>query len=86
MSTVLLIAGAMMVVSFLIGLGSLVRAPDRAGRAVVGDLLLFAGIGLLVVFGIMEESAAVLDAALLASLLGVLATIAFARIVTRGKR
>lgn len=70
----------------LVGLARIVTAPDAASRAVVGDLVFFSAIGLLVLLGILRPSQAVVDAAMLASLLGILATIALARIITRGRR
>ncbi len=70
----------------LVGLVAIATATDGASRAVVGDLVFFCAVGILVLLGMLKESAAVVDAALLASLLGILATIALSRIVTRGQR
>lgn len=70
----------------LVGLIAIATATDGASRAVVGDLVFFCAVGILVMLGMLKESAAVVDAALLASLLGILATIALSRIVTRGQR
>ncbi|GAA3604983.1 hypothetical protein GCM10022199_06050 [Marihabitans asiaticum] len=61
-------------------------ASDAASAAVVGDLIFFSGVAMLVLVSIERESAAVVDAVMLASLLGVLATVALARIITRGRR
>ncbi|WP_116112036.1 monovalent cation/H+ antiporter complex subunit F [Austwickia chelonae] len=80
------VAAAVLSLAVLIGLYRVATATDGASRAVVGDLVFFSGIGLLVLLGILSDSAAVVDAALLASLLGILATIALARIITRGHR
>lgn len=68
------------------GLVRIATAPDGATRAVVGDLVYFSSIGVLVLLGMHKKSEAVVDAAMLASLLGILATIALARIITRGRR
>lgn len=73
-------------VSVLLGLVRIATATDEASRAVVGDLVFFCAVALLVLLGMLTDSAAVVDAALLASLLGVLATVALARIITRGQR
>lgn len=70
----------------VIGLIRVATATDAASRAVVGDLVYFATIGQLMLLGIMTGSQAVVDAALLAALLGILATIALSRIITRGRR
>jgi len=60
-------------------------AQQRA-RAVVGDLVFFSCIGILAMFGMLHRSSVSVDAALLAAILGILATIALARIMTRGRR
>ena len=46
----------------------------------------FSALGLLLLVGLVVESSAVLLAALLGSIVGLLATIALARILTRGER
>lgn len=73
-------------VSILLGLMRIATATDGASRAVVGDLVFFSTIGILLLLGMLKESAAIVDAAMLAALLGILATIALARILTRGHR
>ena len=73
-------------VTVLAGLVRIATARDDASRAIVGDLVFFSGVALLVLMGSLKESAAVVDAAMLAAMLGVLATVALARIVTRGRR
>ncbi len=70
----------------LVGLVLTLRGTDSASRAVAGDLVFFAVVGLLVTMAIVVSSAVILDAAMLAALLGILATIALARIITRGRR
>lgn len=70
----------------LVGLVRIATATDGASRAVVGDLVFFCAVALLVLFGVVKESAAVVDAAMLAALLGILATVALSRIVVRGHR
>lgn len=80
------IAVALLAVAVLLGLLRIATATDAASRAIVGDLVYFSAIGLLVLLGMIKESQAVVDAALLAALLGILATIALARIITRGRR
>ncbi len=70
----------------VLGLIRIATATDGASRAVVGDLVFFCAVALLIMLGMVKESAAVVDAALLASLLGILATVALARILTRGQR
>lgn len=86
MTVVLWIAMAMLAAAILLGLARVVTASDGATQAVVGDLVFFAGVGMILLIGMKRGTPAVLDAAMLAALLGVLATVALARILTRGHR
>lgn len=86
MSVVLWLTAVLLAATILVGLFRVAIAPDPASRAVVGDLVFFSGIGLIVILGLFKESAAAVDAALIASVLGILATVALARILTRGRR
>ncbi len=70
----------------LLGFVRVATATDGASRAVVGDLIYFSSMGILVLLGILVSSAVVVDAALIASVLGIVATVALARILTRGER
>lgn len=86
MTLAVAIAMAILGVSVAVGLVSVATSHDDPSRAVVGDLVFFSCVGLLVLLGTLHASSATVDAALLASLLGVLATVALSRILTRGKR
>lgn len=86
MTAAVWVAMAVLGAAVLLGLFLISRASDLATRAIVGDLVFFAAIGVLLLLGTLSDSAAVVDAAFLASLLGILATIALARIITRGRR
>lgn len=77
---------AMLAVSFVLGLLQIRTARDEATRAAVGDLVFFIALAMILLLSIYKESWVTLDAALLASILGILATIALARILTRGRR
>jgi multicomponent Na+:H+ antiporter subunit F len=80
------VAAGLISLAVVIGLVRIATATDGASRAVVGDLVFFCAVALLILLGMLKESAAVVDAAMLASLLGILATVALARILTRGQR
>ncbi|MBV7411205.1 monovalent cation/H+ antiporter complex subunit F [Dermabacteraceae bacterium P13115] len=80
------IAIVLLAFTILLGLLRIASSKDGASRAVVGDLVFFCAIGIMVILGILTPSTVVIDATLIASLLGVLATIALARILTRGRR
>lgn len=80
------VATALLAVAVALGIVRIFTATDAATRAVVGDLVYFGCIGILVIQGVMLNSAVTLDAAMLASILGVVATVALGRILTRGQR
>lgn len=80
------IAGGVLSVTVLLGMIRLITARDSASRAVVGDLVFFSCVGLLALFGMTHASNVSVDLALIAAVLGILATIALARIITRGQR
>lgn len=84
----LLLDGVMLILALaiLLGLYRIFSSRAAAERAVVGDLVYFAAIGILMIVGIQTGSAVVQDAAMLAAFLGILATVALARILTRGER
>lgn len=86
MSVAFWIAMTMLATAVGLGLVRIITAKDAATRAVVGDLVFFGCIGILVIIGVMLDSAVTTDAAMLASILGVVATVALGRILTRGHR
>lgn len=86
MTIVLWLTIAILAAAILVGLFRVATAPDAASRAVVGDLVFFSAIGVIAVIGLLKGSAASVDATLIASVLGILATVALARILTRGRR
>ncbi len=86
MTVAIWVAAVILGAAVLVGLAQVALARDDASRAVVGDLVYFSAIGVMVLYGILAGSAVVLDAAMLASLLGIVATVALARILTRGHR
>ncbi|GEM_PF-568058 len=77
---------AVLALAFGLGVLRILRAQSNAERAVVGDLVYFAAIGMLASAGLVFHSAVVQDVALLAAFLGILATVALSRILTRGER
>lgn len=72
--------------SVLAGLWRVYSATDAATRTVVGDLVFFACVGILVVQGMLQRSVVSVDLSLIAAILGIVATLALARILTRGRR
>lgn len=69
--------------------GSLVRAaigPTLADRAVAVDVCLFTVVAALAVVSARAATTAFIDAVLVATLLGFIATISLARLIQRGRR
>lgn len=62
------------------------RGPNDANRAIASDLLFFAVIGLIALFGVLAMAPTVFDLVLIATLVGFLATLSLARALTKGRR
>ncbi|MGO1451454.1 MAG: monovalent cation/H+ antiporter complex subunit F [Brevibacterium yomogidense] len=73
-------------VAIAVGLVRVASAKDLGSRAIIGDLVYFAAIGILTLIAMLTNVSIMLDVIFLSSLLGILATIALARILTRGHR
>jgi len=86
LSVLATIAVVVLVVSAMLGIAQVARGPDDASRAVCGDLLFFCAVAIFVVTGLLRSTSVLFDAALLATLSGILATAALARMLTRGRR
>ena len=80
------IAGALIGISALLGVIATVRSNSDASRAVIGDLLFFSAIAAFILVAAVSSSAVVFDVALIATLLGILATMALGQMLTRGRR
>jgi multicomponent Na+:H+ antiporter subunit F len=80
------IAVAIIGVSAVLGMVAIVRANSDASRAVIGDLLFFCAIAAFILVASITYSAVVFDVALIATLLGILATLALGQMLTRGRR
>lgn len=86
MTWVLAVAMAVTVMASVAGAVRIARGPDDATRAVVADLLFFCAIALFLLGGTARDTAVLFDVALIATLSGVLGTVALSRILTRGRR
>ncbi|WP_159149578.1 monovalent cation/H+ antiporter complex subunit F [Dietzia lutea] len=85
--TVLLGASTVIVVaSMVVAAIRAVRGPGDANRAVMADLSYFCAVALFVLFVIRQGSAVALDVVMLGSLIGILSTVALARLLSRGQR
>lgn len=83
---VVIITSALLVLSALIALARLATAKDDASVATVSDLVYFCAVGGFLMLAMQMRSSVVLDVAMLAALIGILATVSLARILTRGRR
>lgn len=86
MTIVIIAALALVVAAALAGVIRVFLGPDDATRAVVADLLYFCAISIFVLAALLRETAVLFDVTLIATLTGILATVALARMLTRGER
>lgn len=86
MTAAFYLAIAVIGVSAVLGVVAVVRSDSDASRAVLGDLMFFCAIAAFIPIAALTPSAVVFDAALLATLLGILATMALGQMLTRGRR
>ena len=86
MTVLVSITVVLLVISFAIGTLLVFRGKEDATRAVVGDLMFFCAIAIFIVTGIVRGTSVLFDVAMLGTLTGVLATVALARILARGRR
>src|SRR5699024_1532724 len=86
MSLVLWAAIAIFSAAIIVGLVRVATAKDLGSRAIISDLVYFSAIGILTMIAMLTDMSIMMDVIFLSSLLGILATIALARILTRGHR
>ncbi|SOC56259.1 monovalent cation/H+ antiporter complex subunit F [Ornithinimicrobium cerasi] len=85
---IVVVAGTVgvLLVAAVLGLVRLYTARDDASVAAVSDLLYFCAVGIVVMGALAAGSSITFDVAAIASMIGILATIALSRILTRGRR
>jgi multicomponent Na+:H+ antiporter subunit F len=86
MTVVLVGTIGILVVSAVLGLIRLYTATDDASVAAVSDLLYFCAVGIVVMGAMATGSSITFDIAAIAAMIGILATVALSRILTRGRR
>lgn len=86
MTAVIVITVLLLVAASCLAAWRVLKGPDDASRAIVGDLFFFCAIAIFIVTAASRPTAVLFDVVLLASLSGLLATIALARLLTRGQR
>lgn len=70
-------------ISFAAGVARVAIGPSLADRAIAADVCLFIVVAALVLLAIRQRAAAFVDAALVGTLVGFVATVSFARLVGR---
>ena len=80
-TTVVILAAAA-----VLGVVRVLTARDDASVAAVSDLVYFCGIGMITMGAMVVSSSVTMDVLSIGALLGILATVALARILTRGRR
>lgn len=86
MSFVVWTTALILLLAAVLGLVRVMTARDDASVAAVSDLVYFCAVGIFLMIGMASESVVLLDVASLAALVGILATVSLARILTRGSR
>ncbi|MCP2333986.1 MULTISPECIES: monovalent cation/H+ antiporter complex subunit F [Actinoalloteichus] len=80
------LAIVLVALSLLAAVVRLVRGPSDADRGLAGDLVFFGFVALVALVGLRADSEVVFDVVLVATLVGFLASLSIARLVTGGKR
>lgn len=86
MSVIIWATVVLLALAALLGLVQVSTAPNDASRAVIGDLIYFCAVGIFIMLATWYGSVVIFDVIAIAALLGILATIALSRILTRGRR
>ena len=80
------IAAVIVVIALLTVLWRAVTTHNDGRRAVLSDMIFFAMIGLFLCYSMYNRTAITYEVALFGGLFGALSTIAYARIISRGRR
>ena len=90
MSTLLAwLLGAALVIMALSLVGTALRIVfdrDDETRIVLADIVYFSALALFALFMMWKESVVALDVMMIGSLIGILSTVALARLISRGRR
>lgn len=86
MTWIAIITIGILAVTAVIGVIRLYTARDDASVAAVSDLVYFCGIGMVALGAVLAGSSVTMDVLAIGSMLGILATVALSRILTRGRR
>jgi multicomponent Na+:H+ antiporter subunit F len=84
--TVIDVAFAVVVLAMAAATVRIVRGPSDADRAAGADVVFFAFVALVALVGIRNSSFYAIDVVLMCTLVGFLAALSMARLITGGKR
>ncbi|MDE3722611.1 MULTISPECIES: monovalent cation/H+ antiporter complex subunit F [Nocardiopsis] len=73
-------------VSMVVAVHRILIGPSKADRGVGSDMVFFGFVGIVAVLGLRLDSALVVDIVLVCTLVGFLAALSLARLVSGGKR
>ncbi|MBX9470901.1 monovalent cation/H+ antiporter complex subunit F [Microcella sp.] len=76
----------LLAIAVVLAVVRIVRGPTAGDTAVAGDLIFFAFIGIVAVFGLTFSIDAVIDIILIAAILGFLSILSLARLLQGGQR
>lgn len=76
----------LLAVAVVLAVVRIVRGPTAGDTAAAGDLIFFAFIGIVAVFGLLFSIDAVIDIILVAAILGFLSILSLARLLQGGQR
>lgn len=80
------VALVLLAIAVVLAVVRIVRGPTAGDSAVAGDLIFFAFIGIVAVFGLMFSIDAIVDIILVAAILGFLSILSLARLLQGGHR
>lgn len=86
MTLIVVITITILTIAALCGIIRLATSPDEATSAAVSDLIYFCAISIFIAGAMVRQTSVLFDVASVSALFGILATVALARILTRGRR
>ncbi len=86
MTIIVVTTVVILTIAALCGIARLLTSTDEATSAAVSDLIYFCAISIFVATAMVRDTAVLFDVASVSALFGILATVALARILTRGRR
>lgn len=86
MTIIVWVTVGMLGLAAVLGVIRLITVSDEASAAAVSDMVYFAAVGIFIMVAALLDSSVLFDVASISALLGILATVALSRILTRGRR